>query len=237
MHDTQTREAVVNGLAAFGFLSLVGIGIALVIYATPSFPTLMNRLGGAAVYLSSVFTPSDDSGLTVVPNATTTPSGSTATTTATSTKPGTGGVTPGQQTNGVYPIGGGGFTGDLRGLPDLTVSIKEVGFLSSTSTDSFVASSTTQGAGRPAVRFVIKNEGTNVTGSWMFTAKLPTQSNYAFGSQMQKALYPGESIEYTLGFDQASSGDQAITIIADSTQIVAESSESNNSASALIRLP
>ena len=57
------------------------------------------------------------------------------------------------------------------------------------------------------MRFEIVNTGTNIAaGGWTFNAQLPInglpgQGGYTFASQPQRALYPGDKIVYTLGYD------------------------------------
>ncbi|MDO8624086.1 MAG: CARDB domain-containing protein [bacterium] len=238
-----TNEAVLRGLAIVGFIALVGLGIWLAIYSARFVPATMNRLGAAAVALTSIFRPGDAS-LSVVPNNTSTTTlpfafgNSTATSTATTTppKPSTGsnsGTKPGQQTGGTYPIGGSASSTPF-GQPDLVTSILAVGYLASSTTDSFVATSTVPAHGRAAVKFLIKNVGTNIiSAGWRFSASIPTQSAYIFQSQSQQGLNPSDSIEYILGFDQANPGNnQTISITADFDRLVGESNENNNSASA-----
>ena len=56
-------------------------------------------------------------------------------------------------------------------------------------------------ASRATITFVIENDGTNVVpAGWTFTANLPIQGSYSFGSQPQQTLYPGDKIAYTLSF-------------------------------------
>jgi subtilase family serine protease len=146
-------------------------------------------------------------------------------------------VTAGTRTSETIPLGGTVPTGTPYGLPDLTTSITAVGYLATTSADSFVASATVPAGSRPAVRFTIKNTGTNVTGSWRFSASIPTQTAYIFQSQPQQSLAPGDSIDYTLGFDQANRGsNQTISVTANFDNAVAESNKNNNSASAAVTI-
>ena len=245
-----TRQTVINGLAIAGFIALIILGIWLAVYSTRYVPKVVNRIGAAAVYLGSVFTPADEPSLSVVPvptasttipfgtPATTTPVATTPTPTTPKPKPATVPVTAGPATSGTYPMGGTTPSPVApSGLPDFIVTINTVGYLATTSADSFIASSTVPAGSRPAVRFTIKNVGTNVTGSWRFSASIPTQSAYIYQSQPQQALMPGDSIDYTLGFDQANRGSgQMISITANFDNAVAESNASNNSAAASITI-
>ena len=82
----KTAKAVINGLAIVGFVILVGAGIWLAVYSTRYVPTVVNRVGAAAVYFGSLFTSADGPTLSVVPNASTTiPFGEASSTPANST--------------------------------------------------------------------------------------------------------------------------------------------------------
>ena len=243
-NTSSTTQAALYGLAAVGFITLVGGGMWLAVYSARFVPGAINRIGAAAVSLSEIFTPGPGSSLSVVPTASTTiPFGQAATSTTPTTTPSkpvtTTPVTPvaGQATSGTYPIGGTSTSTapGLYGLADLTTSISAVGYLATTSANSFVVATTVPSGSRPAVKFVIKNIGTNATGSnWTFSASIPTQTAYIYQSLPQPNLNPGDSIEYTLGFDQANRGSQTISITANASHTVPESSTTNDSAAAPI---
>lgn len=249
MHEQERtpldRQIVVNTLAIVGFIALIGASMWLAVYSTRYVPDVVGRIGSAAVYLGSVFTPAEEPTLSVVqtPAASTTiPFGEEYLTTETGTTSlptvpaGTKIIpTAGKKTSGTYQIGGAPATGGLSGLPDLTVTISAVGYLASASAESFVATSTVPADSRPAVKFTIKNIGTNVSGPWRWSASIPTQTAYLYQSQIQQTLGPGDSIEYTLGFDQSNKGaGQTISITANFDRTVAESNTDNNSASAKV---
>jgi len=245
---TSARQAAINGLAVIGFVVLVVMGIWLAIYSVRFVPTIMNGIGSAAVYLGSVFTPANEPTLSVVsnPTASTTISfGNTNSTTATSTTPATSTPikpksivkTTGEKTSGIYQIGGATTTTSFSGLPDFVVNISAVGYLATTSTESFIASSTVPSGGRPAIKFTIKNIGTNVAGTWRFSASIPTQSSYLYYSPFQQSLNPGDSIDYTLGFDQATAGsNKMISVSANFDHAITESNFNNNNASAQLTI-
>ena len=245
---TSTRQTAINGLAVVGFVTLVTLGVSLAIYSARYVPAAIGRLGAAAVSLSQIFNPGTEPTLSVVSTASTTISFGNATSTtarATSTpiastpkkSAPTIPTTAGDKTNETYEIGGTGGTPTLSGLPDLVVNITSVGYFTSTSTDSFVASSTVPSGNRPAVTFTIKNIGTNATTMWRFSASIPTSSNFIYQSVPQQSLNPGDYIEYTLGFDQANAGtDKMISITANFDHTVAESNTSNNSAATKITI-
>lgn len=238
---TPTRQAAITGLAVVGFIVLIVAGIWLAVYSMRFAPAVVNGVGSAAVYLGSIFNPADEPTLSVVsnPTASTTISFGNASSTATSTTPTTttptqtnSTVKPGTKTGGVYQISGATTTASLSGLPDLVVTIDKIGYLATTSADSFVATSTVPAGSRPAVKFTIKNIGTNVMGAWRFSASIPTQSSYIYWSPFQQTLNPGESIEYTLGFDQAIAGsNKMVSVSVNFDHAVGESNFNNNNAS------
>ncbi|MHB8710634.1 MAG: CARDB domain-containing protein [Minisyncoccota bacterium] len=252
--DTSTRNTpahtvTIYALAAVGFVTLIGAGMWLAVYSARFVPSVASRVGEAAVYLGSVFTSSNSKapGLSVVPTATSTtiyfgdasstpakkvPVPHTVATSPTRTK-----TTAGTKTSGTYQIGTASSAPSLYGLPDFVVTINAIGYLATTSADSFVASSTVPAGSRPAVRFTIKNVGTNVAGAWRFSALIPTQTAYIYQSQLQQPLNPGDSIDYTLGFDQANRGaNETVSVTANFDHAIAESNTNNNSASAQITI-
>lgn len=234
------RAAVINTLAVVGFIALIGASMWLAVYSTRYVPTVVTRLGSAAVYLGSVFTPSEEPTLSVVPTASSTTisfgDADSTTVAPAAVKPAPAkpiAPTAGPKTTGTYQIGGATTTtASPAGLPDLTVKINAVGYLATTSAESFIASTTVPAGSRPAVNFTVQNAGTNVSGAWRFSASIPTQSAYIYQSQPQQSLAPGDRIEYTLGFDQAITGiDKMISVSANFDRTVTESNFDNNSAS------
>lgn len=258
-HRISTREAAIGGLAFVGFVALIGASIWLAISASRFVPEVVNRLGGAAVYIGSIFTPVKDSFLSVVSDPTVIPfeeassTPLTADSGANSLREGSSTITrtiptpttskkitsPIRiRTTSTNEISGATTTAsasNLFGLPDFIVKINAIGYLATTSAESFVASSTVPAGSRPAVKFTIKNIGTNVSDSWRFNASIPTQNAYVYQSYLQQPLAPGDSIDYTLGFDQAKHGpDQIISITANFDHVISESNMNNNSTSTKI---
>jgi len=246
---TPPQEAALRGLAVVGFIALVGLGIWLAVYSTRFVPSVVGSISGAAVYLGStaevyldaVFTSSSEPTLSVVPTSvasTTISTSVTETPEPVTPKPvATTPTTPGTQTSATYPLGSTQSPVTLSGLPDLTVTMNTIGYLTTNSANAFVASTTVPFGSRPAVSFTIKNIGTNATGAWRFNASIPTQSSYIYYSDPQQSLNPGDSIEYTLGFDQATSGtDRMISVSANFDHAIGESNFNNNNASAKITI-
>jgi len=242
-------QGALKSLAIVGFIALIVTGILLAIYASRFVPKVVEGIGSATVSFSQIFTPVERGTLSVVQNihnnkgigatATSTVSTKTKTTTPTVTHlkiPATHKITrhttkKGERTTNVYPINGTYTAPMLHGLPDLVTHISAIGYLTGTSTSSFVAATTTPFGTRVAVKFAITNIGTNIAGPWSFSASLPTQVNYIFNSVTQKKLDPGDHIDYILSFDQANKGtNQTISITVNPKHVVKESDFVNNSA-------
>lgn len=246
--NTDTRDAAIKGLAVVGFVALVAAGIALAIFTARYVPSTVSRLGAAAVTLSSFFVPRAPANLEVVSDSPTTTASSAGTATATSTAtpaanpapPSATRATPrtaGPEQTETFPISGAAQTPTLSGLPDLALSSMEVGYLTSTSSDSFIASSTVPVGNRPAVKFTVANIGTNVAGAWRFSASIPAQTPsaqapFVFQSPAQQSLNPGDRIDYVLGFDRTAVGvHQPISVTVNDNRAIAESNYGNDSES------
>ncbi len=77
-------------------------------------------------------------------------------------------------------------TSSLYGYPDLATTINSSQIVGE----------------RVMVVFTVQNVGTNVAPQgWIFNAQLPLVGGYTYTSAPQQALYPGDKIVYTLGFD------------------------------------
>jgi len=253
----RTNKNVINSLAIVGFISLLVAGVMLAIYAGRFVPSTVNRLESATVSLAQIFQHKNNtsSSLSVVSNTNATISFNNSTSTIKvgkniflpthvqkTKKKVSHKVTPRQGTrkNSVYKIPTGSGTTPspiFHGLPDLTVHITATGYLTSTSTKSFVATTTIPHNTRVAVRFTITNDGTNTTIPWTFSASIPTATNYVFTSPKQQPLNPGDHIEYILGFDQATAGnDKMISITVDPSHSVTESNEKNNNSATSVTI-
>lgn len=241
----QVRRTTITGLAVVGFVALVVVGMWLAVYSTRFVPVVVNRAGAAVVYFGSIFIPTQKSDLSVIPTPIASTTISFGETDATSTpalpihsKPITKqfATIAGMKTSGTYQISGTAAPA-LSGLPDLAVVINATGYLTTTSTDSFIVNSTVPAGMRPAVSFTIKNVGTNTTGSWRWSASVPTSTGYIYQSQPQQSLNPGDSIDYILGFDQASIGaNETISVTANFDHAIQESNMNNDSASATLTI-
>jgi len=91
------------------------------------------------------------------------------------------------------------------------------------------------GAGGAIATFDIGNVGLSSTGSYTFTAQLPTENGYLYNSPLQSSLAPGDHIVNTLRFSQAVSGIFSVVVDPASTQN--ESNTGNNYASQQVSMP
>lgn len=80
--------------------------------------------------------------------------------------------------------------------------------------------------GNGTVTFNISNIGTGSSGSYYFTAQIPTAQPYTYSSPVQSSLAPGAYIVNTLRFTQAIPGQVYVSV--DPSNSVIESNESNN---------
>lgn len=145
------------------------------------------------------------------------------------TPSGDAGGTTGGGTTITTPITGP--VSDPNGFVDLSVSLVAVGVVNTSTNQFFTVAVPSRSAinQRIAVQFEVKNLGTKTSPTWRFTANLPTGQSYVYNSPTQSALQPGQSIIYTLAFDNfinTTSG--TVTVNVDPSNIVAESNENNN---------
>lgn len=114
------------------------------------------------------------------------------------------------------------------GLPDLVVSITSTGIVSG---NVFIPKTVVRQGERAAAKILVTNIGTNVSGTWILRANLPTVRNEVFTSDSQRSLAPGESLELTLAFDdlvqKLTSG---MSVVVDPNNTIIESNKSNNQA-------
>lgn len=223
-----TRKATVNGLAVVGFIALIVGGMLLVIYAARFIPETLSRLAGA-VYLSpeEVVNPEPEAPVET-PNEETPEEPVVTPETPTEKPPQTGG--PNIVT---YPTV---VPNQLYGNPDLAVDVLAVGYLRTSSASSFVADGSIDENDRPAVRFRVRNLGTNYVNFWQVRIEYPSRTGsdtYLITSR--DMLYPGGYKDFTFGFDDPEEGnDRRFTVTVDPDDDLNEGSESNNRDTATI---
>ncbi|QQG37829.1 MAG: hypothetical protein HYS26_04370 [Candidatus Kaiserbacteria bacterium] len=84
-------------------------------------------------------------------------------------------------------------------------------------------------SGNGTATFDIGNVGLSGSGTYYFTAQLPTQSGYTYSSPAQSSLSPGSHVVNTLRFSAGTGGVFSVTV--DPSNAVQESNEGNNFAS------
>ena len=135
-------------------------------------------------------------------------------------------------TGGVSPV----RISDPQGTPDLVVAIIATGFVDKT-TNAFTPGPVGEND-RAAVRFQVENNGTKVSGEWSFIVDLPLSTGtYVYRpTETQTTLYPGERVEYTLGFDSInrSTATAHVVINIDTEHVVSELNRSNNVAESFV---
>ncbi|MBV9159240.1 MAG: hypothetical protein JO019_01425 [Candidatus Kaiserbacteria bacterium] len=92
-----------------------------------------------------------------------------------------------------------------------------------------ILSISTDPSGFSTAVFDISNIGNSSTGTYYFTATLPTAQPYTFYSQPQASLTPGSHIVNTLRFSQTVNG--VFSVVVDPQNMVPEANEGNNSIS------
>jgi hypothetical protein len=124
-----------------------------------------------------------------------------------------------------------------NGQTDLAVQILAVGYLNP-QTNTFVQFPSATGKMRPAVKFVVINNGDKTSPRWSFTAKLPSKTNPTYTAINREALGPGDGIEYVLGFENINDvRENIVTITVDPQNLIPELRENNNIYSAKIINP
>ncbi|MDE2079491.1 MAG: hypothetical protein KGI73_03830 [Patescibacteria group bacterium] len=146
--------------------------------------------------------------------------------------------TPGTSTTHMYLLNnstGVAQPSNPNGYVDLKATILEVGVVDKSS-GAFFASSTpslgeiaNSGQYRLAVRFAVENDGTKTSPQFDFNVVLPTMPMHIFTSQAQQALAPGDSIQFTIGFDLFNpDGNGIFTVNVDPSDRINEPNKDNN---------
>ncbi|OGG79592.1 hypothetical protein A3A39_02065 [Candidatus Kaiserbacteria bacterium RIFCSPLOWO2_01_FULL_54_13] len=95
----------------------------------------------------------------------------------------------------------------------------------------YIISASTDASGQGVVTFDIANVGGTRSGTYYFTAQLPTVSGYTYSSPAQTSLTPGSHVVNTLRFSQGRSGVVSISIA------TPDANGSNNYASQSVNAP
>ncbi len=114
------------------------------------------------------------------------------------------------------------------GTADLKLRILSVGAIDPY-TGAFVPKGTVRTNERGAVQFDVTNTGDKASGSWTYSAELPTYPHYSYRGKMQSSLMPGARATITVAFDKLARGQGAVTVNVDPYNAIPEKNESNNS--------
>ncbi len=114
------------------------------------------------------------------------------------------------------------------GLPDLQISFFDSGKIDPY-TKQFVQTNAINQNDEIAVRFVVKNIGTNISGSWRMRINMPSLTTPTYESPYQRSLKPGEAILFTSTFTNPNSQySLTANIYVDPINEINESSKANN---------
>lgn len=183
--DTGFKELFLRLVAIVGLIAVLVLGAWGIILLAFNVVGLFT----GSVHFSNLFSNNEQAATTTAPVVVTQNNGGNTTNTSGNTEPSkpAGSTTQSGNTTAVYTAAP--RAASLYGLADLKVTITSVNSLSSVQ-------------GRTVVTFTIANAGTNVAYSgWTFNAQLPLNPTYTYQSAPQQALYPGDSIAYTLTYD------------------------------------
>ncbi len=112
---------------------------------------------------------------------------------------------------------------------DLVITSMQVGRISG---NRFVEDDEIDSDDTAAVRFVVKNEGGESTGSWRFEIdNLPYNNQDSYRSSSQRSIQPGQSLELIIDLDNIDDGRYSIRVEVDSDDDVDEERENNNTKS------
>lgn len=137
--------------------------------------------------------------------------------------------------NGSYPNNNNNNNYNNTGSrSDLVIRIIDVGIMNSN--NQFYYSNFLTRNDKVAVKFEIQNIGSQNTGNFRFNANLPTQTADVYQSNTENSLAPGETRQYTIGFNNAITGNSTVSFRVDSDNNVSENDENNNYASRTINV-
>ena len=141
-------------------------------------------------------------------------------------------ITDGKQTTKIYPVGCQNKI-LLDGTPDLAVKIADTGVVDGAA-GNFTATSSVSRGQFAAIVFDVSNIGTAVSGTWQFSANLPTYESY-FVSDPQDPISPCDHVRFTLGFRTLNNqGSNVATITLDPQNALKEANRANDTATTTI---
>ncbi len=114
------------------------------------------------------------------------------------------------------------------GKPDLEITLVSTGIINR-STGQYVQTSFAGANDEIAMKFIVRNVGTNVSGPWSLRLNMPSRTTPTYDSN-QPSVRPGAGIEYTASFNTPTTNQGINTgyILIDPFNAVDESSKVNN---------
>lgn len=114
------------------------------------------------------------------------------------------------------------------GKSDLQISLIGTGIIDPIS-KQFVSTNYAGSGDEIAIKFEVRNIGTNVTGAWKLRINTPSKTTPYYDSAYQTSIKPGDRIVYTTTFDNPiTTGINTAYITADPLNMVDENYENNN---------
>ena len=114
------------------------------------------------------------------------------------------------------------------GKPDLEITLVSTGIIDPAS-KQFIPTNYAGFNDEIAIKFQVKNIGTNVSGAWKLRINTPSRTTPYYDSDYQVSIKPGDRIVYTTSFDSPiATGINTAYITADPLNLVDENSENNN---------
>ncbi len=113
------------------------------------------------------------------------------------------------------------------GKPDLEITLISTGVVNR-STGQYIQTSSAGANDEIAMKFIVRNVGTNVSGPWSLRLNMPSRTTPTYDSN-QPSIKPGGGIEYTASFNTPTNqGVNTGYILIDPFYAVDESSKTNN---------
>lgn len=139
--------------------------------------------------------------------------------------------TPAKTTTPETPAPAKTVTTHYAGPADLSVQIISVGVIDQYG--NFVNRPIASPQETAAVEFDIANNGSSQSGTYYFSAQLPTSQGYAYTSPAQESLAPGDHIVNTLRFTQVNAGGGVFSVSVHPGK--SDANEANNYASTQVQ--
>jgi hypothetical protein len=114
------------------------------------------------------------------------------------------------------------------GEPDLAITLIGTGIIDPAS-KQFIQTNYAGMNDEVAMKFQVKNIGTNVSGAWQLRINSPSRTTPYYDSPYQQSIKPGDSMIFTASFDSpVTTGINTAYVTVDPLNMIAESSKANN---------